>query len=86
MKVLSTDFNEIYDDIIEEIGIDNFIKLCKLRGGMSVYIPKYSCIVRLARNRDIVKKFNGVNFETLAREYRLSTSYVRRILKREGVL
>ena len=86
MKVLSTDFNEIYDDIIEEIGIDNFIKLCKLRGGMSVYIPKYSCIMRLARNRDIVKKFNGVNFETLAREYRLSTSYVRRILKREGVL
>ena len=86
MKVLSTDFNEIYDDIIEEIGIDNFIKLCKLRGGMSVYIPKYSCVIRLARNRDIVKRFNGVNINSLAREYRLSVSYVRRILKKEGVL
>ena len=86
MKVLSSDFDEVYEDIVDAIGIDNFLKLCKLRGGMSVYIPKYSCIVRLARNRDIVKKFNGVNFETLAREYRLSTSYVRRILKREGVL
>lgn len=86
MKVLSTDVNEVYDDIIEEIGIDNFIKLCKLRGGMSVYIPKHSCITRLARNRDIVKRFNGVNFESIAREYRLSVSYVRRILKKEGVL
>lgn len=84
MKVLSTDVNENYDDIIEEIGIDNFIKLCKLRGGMSVYIPKHSCITRLARNRDIVKKFNGANFENIAREYRLSVSYVRRILKKEG--
>lgn len=86
MKVLSTDVNENYDDIIEEIGIDNFIKLCKLRGGMSVYIPKHSCITRLARNRDIVKKFNGANFENIAREYRLSVSYVRRILKKEGLL
>ena len=24
MKVLSTDIDEVYDDIIEEIGIDNF--------------------------------------------------------------
>lgn len=86
MKVLSTDFNEIYDDIIEEIGIDNFIKLCKLRGGMSLYIPKYPCITRLARNREIVKRFNGVNINSLARQYRLSVSYVRRILKKEGVL
>ena len=66
MKVLSTDINEVYDDIIEAIGIDNFIKICKLRGGMSVYIPKHSCITRLARNRDIVKNnslFCVMNFE-----------------------
>ena len=86
MKVLSTDIDEVYDDIIEEIGIDNFIKICRLRGGMSVYIPKYSCVTRLSRNRDIVKRINGVNFESIAMEYRLSVSYVRRILKREGVL
>ena len=86
MKVLSTDINEVYDDIIEEIGIDNFIKLCKLRGGMSVYIPKYPCVIRLARNREIVKRFNGVNINSLARQYRLSVSYVRRILKKEGGL
>ena len=86
MNILSTDFDEVYDDIIEAIGIDNFIELCKLRGGMSVYFPQHSCVTRLARNREIVKRFNGVNFEKLAREYRLSESYIRRILKREGVL
>lgn len=86
MKVLSSDIDDIYEDIIEEIGIENFIKLCKLRGGMSIYIPKYSCITRFARNREIVNRFNGVNINSLAIEYRLSVSYVRRILKKEGIL
>ena len=80
MKVLSTDFNEIYDDIIEEIGIDNFIKLCKLRGGMSVYIPKYPCVIRLARNREIVKRFNQEE------NPRLKTAYNLRIIKATNYL
>ena len=79
MKVLSSDFDEVYEDIVDAIGIDNFLKLCKLRGGMSVYIPKYTCVIRLARNREIVKRFNGVNINSLARQYRLSVSYLRRI-------
>lgn len=86
MNVLSSDFDEIYDDIIETIGIDKFVELCKLRGGMLVYFPSHSRVIRQARNREIVKKFNGVNFEKLAKEYKLSESYVRRILKMEGAI
>ncbi|MGL6174557.1 MAG: Mor transcription activator family protein, partial [Cellulosilyticaceae bacterium] len=84
MKVLSTDFDEIYEDIIETIGVDNFVELCKLRGGMVVYFPVHSRAIREARNREIVKKFNGVNFVQLAKEYKLSESYLRRLLKSEG--
>ena len=86
MKVLSTDFDEIYDDIIETIGVDNFVELCKLRGGMVVYFPTHTRVTRQARNREIVKKFNGVNFVQLAKEYKLSESYLRRLLKSEGAM
>ena len=86
MKVLSTDFDEIYDDIIETIGVDSFVELCKLRGGMVVYIPTHTGVIRQARNREIVKRFNGVNLVQLAKEYKLSESYLRRLLKMEGAM
>ena len=84
MKILSSDFDENYDDIIEAIGVESFVELCKLRGGMLVYFPAHSRATRQARNREIIKKFNGFNFTQLAKEYKLSESYIRRLLKTEG--
>ncbi|MGL5346337.1 MAG: Mor transcription activator family protein [Peptostreptococcaceae bacterium] len=50
------------------------------------YFPVHSRDIREARNREIVKKFNGVNFTQLAKEYTLSESYLRRLLKSEGAM
>ena len=67
-------------EIAELIGLDNYIKLSKRYGGdSSLYIQKYSEIVKLARNREIRKKYNGYNVRQLARMYNLSEQHIRLI-------
>ena len=67
-------------EIAELIGLDNYIKLSKRYGGdSSIYIQKYSEIVKAARNREIRKKYNGYNVRQLARMYNLSEQHIRLI-------
>ena len=67
-------------EIAELIGLDNYIKLSKCYGGdSSLYIQKYSEIVKNARNREIRKKYNGYNIRQLARMYNLSEQHIRQI-------
>ncbi len=76
--------NEIPDNfhaMIEVIGIENFLEISKLYGGINMYIPIYSSLIRQARNRDIIGKYNGVNVNELAIKHGISVVSVRRILK-----
>lgn len=64
-------------DIAELIGLDNYIKMSKQFGGDSIYIQKYSEVVKIQRNSEIREKFNGYNSESLAKQYDLSERYIR---------
>ena len=81
------DFLELEDipegskDVAEIIGLETFKELVQYFGGTTIYIPKYDCITRNARNRVIERTFKG-DFNRTAKEYRLSTGHVRRILKK----
>lgn len=66
-------------DIAEIIGIDNYIKLTKEYGGDNIYIQKYSEVCKIQRNAEIRNKFNGYNFEELAKEYDLTERYIRQL-------
>ncbi len=46
-----------------------------------MYIPIYSCIIREARNREIIEKYNGVNSNQLALKYGISSNSVKRIVR-----
>lgn len=64
-------------EIAELIGIENYIKLSLYFGGDNIYVQKYSEVIKVQRNSDIRKRFNGSNSEQLAKEYNLSERYIR---------
>lgn len=86
MKMNSIDISDLYRiqrEIAEIIGIENYIKLSKYFGGEdSLYIQKYSELVKISRNREICKLRNkGYSASKLAKMYNLSTRYIRIICK-----
>lgn len=79
VKINLNDLVGAQRDIAEAIGIESYIKLCKIFGGDTVYIQKYSELLKIERNAEIKARYNGYNSSQLAREYDLSERYVRTI-------
>ncbi len=78
LKIRFEDLAETQKEIAELIGMDNYIKLSKRFGGDgSLYIQKYSEIIKTARNREIRQKYNGHNIPQLANMYDLSERHIR---------
>lgn len=69
-----------YRDIAEALGLDTFLRLTELCGGLSLYIPKRESLDRDARDRDIRARFNGGNYRALAAQFRLSERQIRKII------
>lgn len=70
-----------FQELAEDIGISNFIKLCNLLGGTLVYIPSLKTLEKNSRNESILKEFNGANYKELSRKYRISEPYIRKLIK-----
>lgn len=81
MLIKLNDIPDNFHAMIEVIGIEKFLEISKLYGGINMYIPIYSSLIRQARNRDIIGKYNGVNVNELAIKYGISVVSVRRIVK-----
>ena len=74
MKMNNIDISDLYGiqrEIAEIIGIENYIKLSKHFGGEdSLYIQKYSELVKISRNREIRKlRNNGYSASKFAKMY-----------------
>ena len=67
-------------DIAEVLGMDTFLQLVRLCGGMDFYIPKLESLERNGRNREIRARFDGGNYRALAARFRLSERQVRKII------
>ncbi|MBS5787814.1 MAG: transcriptional regulator [Clostridioides difficile] len=81
MLIKLNDVPENFHALVEVIGIEKFLGISKFYGGMNMYIPIYSSLIREARNREIIEKYNGVNTNELAIKYGISAISVRRIIK-----
>lgn len=86
MKLEKEDVSASLELLLQIVGEENYLEIARMYGGMSIYIPTYTSALRSARNREIAKRYNGVNTERLASEYRMSVNHIKRILKREGVI
>lgn len=84
-EVRLEDLSEGNRQIVEIIGLKNFIELSKFAKGERLYLPKPETIVIEARNRKIKEGFNGRNYLELAGKYNLTTRQIRHIIKDEPI-
>jgi len=71
-------------ELAEVIGIEAYLSLVKIYGGMTIYIAKMDKLLNAKRDAEIVKRFNGYNYKYLANEYRLTERMIREIITRDG--
>lgn len=73
---------ESYKQIAKAVGIREFIKLARVAGGTSLYIPKADKLLIPIRDKCIKKEFNGYNQKELAIKYNLSERWIIDICSR----
>ena len=78
--IRAEDVPEAYQDIVEALGLEVFLTLTDLCGGLNLYIPKRESLEREGRDRKIRARFDGGNTRALAAQFRLSERQIRKIL------
>lgn len=73
-------------EIAEVIGIDSYIKLSKYFGGEdSIYIQKYSELIKTSRNAEIRKLYKaGYSTLKISKIYGLSERYIRKLCQEDS--
>lgn len=80
MKVLLDALSESQREIVDVVGVDNYIKLTRRFGGNNIYIQKYSELARPTRDQEILQRFNGYNYAELAAEFDLSVRTIYKLV------
>lgn len=86
MEIIKEDIPYNLESMVEIIGVDNFLKITKLYGGTSIYIPVHRKMVMSDRNRRIVEEYNGKNLDRLRVRYGLTKQQLKYVLKKEGAI
>jgi len=79
-NIVMTDLDEEQRQLAELIGLDNYVKLVEVYGGISIYIPKADKLERAERDKNIREEFDGWNYRELAVKYNLTEVRVRSIV------
>ena len=59
MEIKREDIPDNMINMLEIVGMENFLKIIKEYGGDALYIPYYKSLKKKARNREIRKAYNG---------------------------
>lgn len=72
-------------DIAEQIGLSNTVRLVELLGGISIYIPKLETLTRTAKHREMYQEYKRSNstsiYKELAKKFGYSESHARGIIR-----
>lgn len=71
--------------VINAIGVNAFVEMAHVAGGVSIYVPKFESVIAAARNRLIIQEFDGGNYAALAIRYGISEVWVRQIVNHQRV-
>ncbi|KPA16680.1 Mor transcription activator domain protein [Candidatus Magnetomorum sp. HK-1] len=82
LELLEKDLPTEMKEMSNLIGFEAVSTLIKKYDGKRKYIPTYESILRPARDKAVKKEFDGSNVRQLARKYRLTTTYIIKILKK----
>jgi Mor family transcriptional regulator len=76
------DLPPTYQQIARVIGLENIVKLARELGGESLYFPKLDiCLARMKKQK-IIEEFKGGNYGELSRKYKVTSSWVRQIIRK----
>ena len=81
MKIRKEDVYEHLEMLYEIVGDEKYLEIIRMYGGSNLQIPTYKATIRNSRNREIRKRYNGVNISLLAAEYGMSVNNLRNIIK-----
>lgn len=81
MKIRKEDVYEHLELLYDIVGNEKYLEIVRMYGGSNLYIPTYKATIRNSRNREIRKRYNGVNGSLLATEYGMSVNNLRNIVK-----
>ena len=81
MRIRKEDVYEHLELLYEIVGEEKYLEIVRMYGGANLYIPTYKATIRNSRNREIKKKYNGINAGLLAMQYGMSVNNVRNIVK-----
>lgn len=84
MEVKREDILETMWSMVDIIGIDKFLDVSKVYGGYPIYIPNYNSVIRKARNREILSRYDGYNGQELANDYGVGIWHIYRIVKKNA--
>ena len=82
MEIKKEDIPHNMINMLNIVGMEKLIKISKVYGGANLYIPLLKELQKQARNREIIKAYNGFNAKELSEIYDLSVSHIHRIRKR----
>lgn len=80
MKTDISGLNDVYQDIAEEIGIENALTIYKMFRGTQISFPN-RLFSKEYIHEAIVNEYNGKNVPQLAQKYNYSERSIWRILK-----
>ena len=83
MKIRRDDVYEHLELLYEIVGDEKYLEIVRMYGGSNLYIPTYKATIRNSRNREIRKRYNGVNGSQLAAEYGMSVNNLKNIVNRD---
>ena len=83
MQTRKEDVYEHLEMLYEIVGDEKYLEIIRMYGGSNLYIPTYKATIRNSRNREIRKRYNGVNLSLLAAEYGMSVNNLRNIVKED---
>lgn len=72
-----------WDALVEAVGRDASVKLVDSFGNTRIYVPFCQAALQKLRNREIIQSYDaGEPFDAIRRRYRVSRSYLFRLLKK----
>jgi len=80
-KITPELLDEEQKELADIIGWEAYLKLLANYAGCRIYVRNPERISKQIRDAEICRKFNGSNYRELAKEFYLSESAVRKILR-----
>lgn len=75
--------SRMWDRLVEVIGPTAAKALVQRCANTAIYVPTCAAALRLVRNREIIRRYDaGEPFDSIRRSYKISRSYLFRLLKR----